>query len=128
MKRSHHGHNCMVVGFTTTHAISVYHHWCQMFEYCSWWGVCDATLSDKVCQWLATGCWFSPGTSVSYINKTDCHKITEILLKVTLNTITPPIRSLIVERVNINTPNTQIHDCSLICQTSFMGPNINNST
>jgi hypothetical protein len=32
--------------------------------------------------------WFSPGTSVSFTNKTDRHDITEILLKVALNTIT----------------------------------------
>jgi protein involved in ribonucleotide reduction len=31
--------------------------------------------------------WFSHGTLVSSINKTDCHNITEILLKVVLNTI-----------------------------------------
>jgi hypothetical protein len=31
--------------------------------------------------------WFSPGTPVSATNKTDCHDITEILLKVALNTI-----------------------------------------
>ena len=30
---------------------------------------------------------FSPGTPVSSINKTDCHDIAEILLKVALNTI-----------------------------------------
>ena len=30
---------------------------------------------------------FSPGTPVSSTNKTDCHNITEILLKVALNTI-----------------------------------------
>jgi hypothetical protein len=47
-----------------------------------------ATLCDKVCQWLATGRWFSPGTPVSSINKTDRHDITEILLKVALTTIT----------------------------------------
>jgi hypothetical protein len=44
------------------------------------------TLCDKVCQWLATGSWFSPGPPVSSINKTDRHDITEILLKVALNT------------------------------------------
>ena len=33
------------------------------------------------------GCFF-PGTPVSSTNKTDRHDITEILLKVTLNTIT----------------------------------------
>ena len=45
------------------------------------------TLCDKVCQWLATGRSFSPGPPVSSSNKTDCHDITEILLKVALNTI-----------------------------------------
>jgi hypothetical protein len=44
-------------------------------------------LCDKVCQWLATGQWFSPGTPISSTNKTDCYDITEILLKVALNTI-----------------------------------------
>jgi hypothetical protein len=39
---------------------------------------------DQACQWLATGQWFS---LVSSTNKTDCHDITEILLKVALNTI-----------------------------------------
>jgi hypothetical protein len=34
-----------------------------------------------------TGQWFSPGTPVSFTNKTDGHNITEILLKVALNTI-----------------------------------------
>jgi hypothetical protein len=42
----------------------------------------------KVCQWLVTGQWFSLGTLVSSTNKTDRHDITEILLKVALNTIT----------------------------------------
>jgi hypothetical protein len=42
--------------------------------------------TDKVGQWLATGRWFSPGTPVSSNNKTDRHDITEILLKVALNT------------------------------------------
>jgi hypothetical protein len=39
------------------------------------------TLYDKVCQWLATGRWFSPGHPVSSTNKTDRNDITEILLK-----------------------------------------------
>ena len=45
------------------------------------------TLCDKVCQWLATGWWFSPGLPVSSTNKTDHHDITEMLLEVALNTI-----------------------------------------
>jgi hypothetical protein len=47
------------------------------------------TLWDIVCQWLTIGRWFSPGSPVSSTNKTDRHDTTaEILLKVTLNTIT----------------------------------------
>jgi hypothetical protein len=53
-------------------------------EMLTWWGVLDTTLCDKVCQWLATGRWFSP---VSSINKTDRHDITKIVLKEALNTI-----------------------------------------
>ena len=55
-----------------------------------WRGVLYKTLCDKVCQWLSTGLWFSPGTLVFSTNKTDRHDITEILLKVVLNTINPP--------------------------------------
>ena len=44
-------------------------------------------LCDKVCQWLATGWWFSLCTPVSSTNKIDHHDIAEILLKVALNTI-----------------------------------------
>jgi hypothetical protein len=32
--------------------------------------------------------WFSPGTPVSFTNKSNRHDVTEILLKVALNTIT----------------------------------------
>ena len=53
------------------------------------WGVLYTALCDKVCQWLAIGRWFSPGTPVSSTNKTDVHDITKILLKVPLNTINP---------------------------------------
>jgi hypothetical protein len=35
-----------------------------------------------------TGQWFFPGTLLSSTNKADCHNITEIMLKVALNTIT----------------------------------------
>ena len=80
--RGRHGHDCMVGGFTTTYSISAYHHWCSIRARCT-------TLCDKVCQWLTTGRWFSPGPPVSSTNKTDCHDITEILLKVQLNTIKP---------------------------------------
>ena len=78
--RGRRGGDRVVVGFT---AIRAYHHCCCEFE--SRWGrgVQDYVI---VYQWLATGRWFSSGTSVSSTNKTDLHDITEILLKVALNT------------------------------------------
>ena len=81
------GRDRMIVGFTTTSAISAYHHWRYEFKSRSRRGVLDTTLCGKVNQWLATGRWFSPGTPVSPTNKTDRHNVTDILLKVTLNTI-----------------------------------------
>ena len=48
---------------------------------------CTTSCND-VCQWLATGRWFSPGPPGSCTNKTDRQDIPEILLKVALNIIT----------------------------------------
>jgi hypothetical protein len=78
-KLYHIGRDHIVVGFTTTYAISVYHHWCCEFGYRSGKGVQHYVIK------FVSGLWFSPGSS---INKTDRHDITEILLKVALNTIT----------------------------------------
>ena len=78
----HRGRDRMVVGSYLYN--QSYHHWCCKFESQSGRGVQHYV---KVCQWLATGRWFSPGPPVSATNKTDCHDITEILLKVALNTI-----------------------------------------
>ena len=44
------GRDRMVVGFTTTCAISASHHSSCEFEPRSWRGVLDAPLCDKVCQ------------------------------------------------------------------------------
>jgi len=98
--RKRRGRDRIIVGFTTTYAFSAYHHWSCEFEPCSWWGVLDTTLCDKVCQWLAAGGWFSPGTPVSSINKTDRHDITEILLKSVLNTINHPfwVHQLLIQQ------------------------------
>ena len=74
------GRDHMVVGLTTTYTISAYHHWS-----------CEFSIQHYVksfCQSFATGQWFSQGTPVFSTNKTDCLDITEILLKVALNTIT----------------------------------------
>jgi hypothetical protein len=56
-------------------------------------------ITDKVCQWLAVGRWFSPGTPVSSTNKTDHHNINEVLLKVALNTIT--LIRILIHQCNI---------------------------
>ena len=87
LKRDRRGH--MIVGFTTTWAISACHHCSCEFESCS----CEMYLKEhsvifKVCQWLAAGRWFSPGTPVSSTNKTDRQDITRMLLKVSVNTLT----------------------------------------
>jgi hypothetical protein len=67
------------IGFSGTWCMQ-----CSEFESRSWRGILDTTLCNKVCQWLVTDRRFSP---VSFNNKTDLHDITEILLKVMLNTI-----------------------------------------
>jgi hypothetical protein len=68
--------------------IRAYHHLSCEFEARSFRGVLETTLCDKVCQWLATGRWYSPNTPVSSTNKTDRHNIADMLLNVVLNTIT----------------------------------------
>ena len=75
--------------FTNTCAISACHYWSCEFESCSWRGVLDTILCDKVCYWVATGWGFPPGTPISFTNKTDIHDINELLLKVALTTIYP---------------------------------------
>jgi len=57
-------------------------------------------LCDKISQRLATGRWFSPGPPVSS-NKTDHHNITEILLKVALNTIKPTNKPKIPQQMTL---------------------------
>jgi hypothetical protein len=49
------GRDRLVVGFTTTCAISAYHHQSCEFEPRSGRGVLDTTSCDEVCQWLAAG-------------------------------------------------------------------------
>jgi hypothetical protein len=45
-----------------------YYHQSYEFKPCSWCGVFDTISCDKVCQWLVTGLWFSPGTLVYSTN------------------------------------------------------------
>jgi hypothetical protein len=88
MNRDNRGRDRMVVAFTTTYAISAYHQYSCEFESCSWRGVLDTTLCDKVWLWIAVCRWVFTGTPVSLTNDTDRHDITEILLKVALDSIT----------------------------------------
>ena len=48
----------------------------------------EYSIQHYVLKLPVTGRWFSLGTPVSSTNKTACYGITEILLKVALNTIT----------------------------------------
>jgi hypothetical protein len=52
---------------------------------------CVCKFEDPLLSTVSTciGWWFSPNNPVSSTNKTDCHNIAEILLKVALNTINP---------------------------------------
>ena len=75
------GGDRMVIGFTTTSAISAYHNWCCEFKSRSGWGVHHYVI--KFVSDLRQVMVFS-GFST---NKTDLHYITEILLKVVLNNI-----------------------------------------
>ena len=59
----------------------------------TWW-THDYKFRHKVSQ-FAAGRWFSPGTPVSSADKADIHDITEIMLKVALNTINQAIHSLL---------------------------------
>ena len=68
----------MLVGFTTTHAISTYPTSIESSNPAQ--GRCT-TLCDKVCQLLAAGRLFSPGTPVSSTYKIDIHDISEILIE-----------------------------------------------
>ena len=78
----------MVVGYTTTCVFSAYHR----KSFVSSNPLHNEGYSNqhyvikfsKTCEYVGV---FFPDTSVSSINKTDHHDRTEILLKVTLNTI-----------------------------------------
>ena len=59
-------------------------------------GVLDKTLCDKVCQWRTADLCFFSGSSTNKTDRHDTH-FTEILLKVTLNTITLGLKICFIE-------------------------------
>jgi len=98
----------MVFGFTTTYVISAYHHLSCEFESRSCRDILDTTLYDKV-----TCDRFSPGIPVSSTNKTERHDITEILLKVALNTINTNTNThVVIFFVQLFTINSMLSCCS----------------
>ena len=107
----------IVFGFSTTCVISAYHRWSWEFESRLWRDVPDTTLCDKVCQWLATGRWFSRDTPVSSTSKTERQDIAEILLKVALNTIT----------LTLLKHCEQFCPCCIIADCSRLNQNVHNS-
>ena len=85
----------MVVGFTTTYAISANHHQRCEFESRPWRSVTDTTLCDKK---FVSGLWQVSGFFQVHrfpppIKLTATIDIPEILLKVALNTIYQPVYS-----------------------------------
>ena len=84
---------------SSAYSICIYLHWtCAISAYHHY--SCEFDLCNKVYQWLATCRWFSPGTPVSFTNKTDHHNIAEILWKVALSTIAPtPITTELVSSI-----------------------------
>ena len=94
----------MVVGFTTTCAIGAYRHWSEFESHSGEvYPIQHYVIKFKVCQCFAAGQWFSPGTPVSSTNKTDPLDITEILLKVVLNTINLTCYTLVVLTCTVST-------------------------
>ena len=86
--RGHRGLDRMVVRFTTTYVISDYHHWCCEFKSCSGRGV-EHYVIKFISDLRQISGFLRLLYSSSSTNKTDHHDITEILLKVMLNTIKP---------------------------------------
>ena len=87
-----------------------------------------AAASDKVCQLLAHGRWFSPGTLASSTTKTGRHDIAKILLKVALSTIKSIKSNNVIykpfEVVEIYTSDALSSFFSLYMYMSFLCPNI----
>jgi hypothetical protein len=68
--------------------------------------VLDTTWCDKDCQRLAAGRWI---TQVSSTDKSDRHGVTEILLKVALNTMTLTPIIYFVDNKWYKSVDTRVH-------------------
>ena len=74
------------LSWSSSYGSWIYNYLCNQL----WVWICSGEVSSiqhyviKLVSWV--GRWFSPCTAASSTNKTDCHDITEILLKVALST------------------------------------------
>jgi hypothetical protein len=105
--RGHRGCDRMVVGFTTAYATSAYHHW---FLRC-------ITLCDKVCLAWDRSLAFS--SSSGFLR----HDITELLLKVALNTIN---QSIVNQRVFYKILYKPTNLCLVVLEVSLSSVTFNN--
>jgi len=94
------------------HGIWIYHYLCNqslspLMWVWIWIRVMCTTLCEKVCQWIPTDRWFSPGLPVSSTNKTDRHDITTncIVFGLTWSGLKPLIYSTWCEQTNHYTTN-----------------------
>ena len=67
-------------------------------------------ITTDVVSWNL-GRWFSPGPPISSTNKSDHRTITEILLKVELNTIIQKKQTIKINKILINLTNTNRQQC-----------------
>ena len=82
------GRGRMVIGFKTTYAISAYCH--KHCEFKPGSGKVNL-MQHYVIKFVSNLRQVGSFSLVSSTNKTDCHNITEILLKVALSTIKPKL-------------------------------------
>ena len=107
--RGQRGRDGMVVWLITTYAMNAYIITDVVSSNPVQADIIDTTLCYKVCQWAVAGQWFSPCTLVSSTNKTERHDITEILMKVVLNTIShpPTYNVMLLQKCDNTTKNVQ---------------------
>jgi hypothetical protein len=97
---------CQFVQFeispSMSHKVFIFLKITHLWKPAHFFGPSRSRFSDV--QWLLASLWFSLSTLVSSTNKTDCHDITEMLLKVAINTktlIQIPANSVILDSISI---------------------------
>jgi hypothetical protein len=89
------------------------------FESRSWQSVLNTSLCGEICQLLPAGRLSSVGNSASFINSTDHHDVTEIVLKVALSTITLTLARFQYDETVINYNYLQAFPVKSISKTEI---------